>query len=178
LRKEAESAEEELGVKTRMNTYNVRYLGGVTIKPEKAKGTLTLEERQLEFKSEKTSFTIPLESIVDVNTQSKTDKTYALAAGLIGLIMVFLLGGLIGLIAGFLAGGVTCLIVFALARKNKEDQIGVLAISFKDAVDDLQHPEFAFMPVVRQAVESKSIDLVKEATKQLYELRLKAKGSA
>ena len=138
-----------------MDTYKVQYLGGVTIYPEKAKGTLTFEQHQLTFKSEKNNLTIPTDSIVDVKTRPKTDKT--LMAG------SYLALGLLGPL---------------WARKNKEDQIGILTISFTDAVGDLQHPEFAFMPTVRQAAEIKSIDLVNEATKQLYELRLKTKGNA
>lgn len=132
-----------------MKNYWVDYKGGIINQPKKARGILTFQEQQLDFKSEKSNFTIPIKSIVDVRVRNETDSG--------------------DVIAGALALGIVGAI---LGNRSK---IGVMTISYQDATSDPQYPEFSFVTIVRHGIEVKSVDLITEAAKQLYELRLESK---
>ena len=112
--------------------------------PEKTEGVLTFGEHKLKFKSEKCSFDISLERIADVRTRKETNMATMMgsyaALGMLGLVLM---------------------------RKNK---IGILTVSFKDPLGDLQQPQFAFIPRT-----VKEVNLIDDIAKLLYELRLKVK---
>lgn len=57
-----------------------------------------------------------------------------------------------------------------LSFMMKKDKLKTMLLSFKDQKGILQHPEFAFLPKT-----IKEVNLVDEAMKKLYELRVKAK---
>lgn len=100
--------------------YTAKYLGGIPIYQEKKDGSITINEETLEFTSlnKKLNITIPIQSILNVQTETRTNKANT-AASLIGF-------GAFGLL---------------MRDHNKDD---VLTVTFKDLVGDVHNAEFAF----------------------------------